>query len=73
MHRYRDGQHSLAMLVPDLDRDFTGVARRQPMPPNLSRRAGSFVLGGIKAPKLQAVLISDEARSFPHIKVRARH
>jgi hypothetical protein len=60
------------MLVPDLDRDLTGVARRQPIPPDLSRRAGRLVLGGIKALKLQAVLIRDEARSFPHIEIKTR-
>jgi hypothetical protein len=43
------------MLVPDLDRDVTAMARRQPIPPDLSRALGGR--GFVQAVELKALFL----------------
>jgi hypothetical protein len=56
------------MLVPHLERDLAGVAVRQPVPPDLSRRAGGLMLGSIQAIELQTLFIGSEVRSLPDME-----
>ena len=48
------------MLVAHLDRDLAGVTLRQPVPSDLSRRAGRLEFGGIEAVELQAFAIGNK-------------
>jgi hypothetical protein len=73
LHRNRDRQHPLMMLVPQLDRDLTGVAHRKPIPSDLSRSDGGLAFGSIQVVEFKAILIRDEPRALANVKVKARH
>lgn len=46
LHGNRDGQHPLAMFVPELNRELTGTTLRQSVPADLGH-SGRFLLFGI--------------------------
>jgi hypothetical protein len=51
-HQDCDGQHPLAVFVPDLNRDLAAVTLRQAVPPNLGRSGR-----GLKAVELKGRVI----------------
>ena len=59
------------MLIPDLDRDLTSVALRQPFPPHLGRSAGRLVFGRVQAGELKTLVIGSKTRALADVKVVA--
>ena len=72
VHRHADGEHSLPMFVSHLNPDLTSIAFRQTIPSDLSRRAGSLLLSGVEAVKVEALVIGREAHSVTNVKVEPR-
>jgi hypothetical protein len=59
-HRCGYRADPLVLLVPHLDDNIAGIAFRQPVGANLSRRAGRRVHGSLQAVELGALIIAHE-------------
>jgi hypothetical protein len=52
LYQHHHGSHQLAVFVPQLDRDLTGVVSWQPLPPDLRRCLSRRAFGGVQAVEL---------------------
>jgi hypothetical protein len=63
----------LVLLVPHLDDDSAGVALRQPVGSDLSRRAGRRLHGGVEIVELCAVIVAHKRLSILDIEEVTGH
>ncbi|MBF9198024.1 hypothetical protein I2H36_18480 [Microvirga sp. BT290] len=73
LHGDGHSQHPLAVLGPELNRDFTSITLRQFVSADLGRSARGLPFGSIEAVELQACFIRDEARAFPNVEIEPGH
>ena len=72
-HRHRDGEDSLAALVPDFDGDLMGLTPRQPVLTDLSGGVHGFLLSIVQAVQFNPLMIEDQLVTLTDIEVELRH